>query len=324
MIGVERKRRGYVLIVTLGLLVLAATLMTAVAQTAIRQASAARSAKSELQRRLGVRSIGLFVLPTAEQRLQAAEARLKRPTAILVNRVVLGAQSFVVVTSDEQAKANVSTMLDRANPGAVEAELRRSLSGNAAAELKLRLEPIEPRAPHPQTAPTTQSAFFSTISGFGQMFNRLPVSELMNPRAVEQSPASILTCWGNGAINIRSAPEAAMRLMLAARISPVDIARIIAARDNQLAGKSPAVSQASSVSGATPTAAAAGASAPVDPLRRLLTSAGVAPSAAGQMMLGSSCHSVWIIAQSNGRQWYHLYIRDESDPNKPQTISARW
>src|SRR5256885_4397831 len=53
----KKVRRGYVLIVTLALLVLSATVMVGVARMAIRQTSLARQAQDDLQQHWGVASI---------------------------------------------------------------------------------------------------------------------------------------------------------------------------------------------------------------------------------------------------------------------------
>src|SRR2546427_7366002 len=86
----ESGRRGYVLIVTLALLVLSATVMVGVARMAIRQTSLARQAQDDLQQRWGAGSIRVAVMPFAEQILLTAEASQKRAIPILNTGITLG------------------------------------------------------------------------------------------------------------------------------------------------------------------------------------------------------------------------------------------
>src|SRR5437762_9220133 len=167
----DQHRRGYVLVVTLALLVLSATVMVGVARIAIRQTSLARQAQDDLQQRWGEGSIRVAVMPFAEQILLTAETSQKRAIPILNTDITLGGQSFGVIIADEQAKANVNALLDRANLGVVETRLRAALVGKAAAQVRLRPEPLPPRPRGPATAPTTQPLLAMQISGFGQIFD---------------------------------------------------------------------------------------------------------------------------------------------------------
>src|SRR5690349_12480075 len=78
--GRERRghRRGYVLVMVMGLLVLAATLLVAVSRTAGRAAMTARAAEEELQHRWGVVSCRKAVLPYVETMLTSLEQERRR------------------------------------------------------------------------------------------------------------------------------------------------------------------------------------------------------------------------------------------------------
>src|SRR5437879_12169407 len=81
----DETRGGYVLVVTLGLLILAASVMVAVSRAAMGHSAAARSAAEELRRRWAVVSCRSAVLPYAESILATAEAQ--RRVAMPVGRV---------------------------------------------------------------------------------------------------------------------------------------------------------------------------------------------------------------------------------------------
>src|SRR5262245_42848669 len=128
----DSARPGYILVVTLALLVLSATVMVSVGRLALRETLRARSEAGDLQRRWGSASIRVAVLPFAERILLTAEAAQKRPMPQLAERINLGGQSFDIIIGDEQAKANVNAMLDRATSVTqVDARLREALIGKA-------------------------------------------------------------------------------------------------------------------------------------------------------------------------------------------------
>src|SRR5438874_6965539 len=160
--SIRRQHRGYVLVVTLALLVLCATLTAATARMAMRRALAARLAESELQHRWGMASCRAALLPHAEQILTAAELRLHRPhrpLAVYSTRVQLGRQRFDLILGDEQAKANVNALLERDGRENAQTRLRQALSGTGlAAKLLLRPDPaISVAATQPTTAPANVS-----------------------------------------------------------------------------------------------------------------------------------------------------------------------
>src|SRR5437868_13748710 len=106
-----QNRPAFVLVAVLGLLVLSATLLVAVSRAAPRSALAARSAEEALQRRWGAVTCRNAVLPYADQMLTALEQERRRPTAKFETSIRLGNMTFDLVVADEQAKANVNTML---------------------------------------------------------------------------------------------------------------------------------------------------------------------------------------------------------------------
>ena len=88
------RSRGYVLVMTLALLVLCATMLVTVSRASMRHALAARSAQEDLQRRWGALSCRKAVLQNAEALLSAAEARHKKPIPVLATAVRLGDVEF--------------------------------------------------------------------------------------------------------------------------------------------------------------------------------------------------------------------------------------
>jgi hypothetical protein len=363
-----RPRRGYVLIVTLAVLTLAAASMVAVGRASITRAADARAAQDELQRRWGVISTQKAVLPFAEEVLQRLEIVQRRALPSYRTSIVLGRQTFNVVVGDEQAKANVNQLLDQLDARRTEDRLRQSLGGIARSSVKLRAEPLptdsspgaparrsvarplRPQRTAPQTQPQTADAATSQpaaaapavprrVSGYGQIFGG-PSGEVLPPQQLigmpgvttagttSRGPADVVTCWGNGAINLRRATPAAMRL--GTSLAMVQISRLLDARDAWLRGEK--IASVPIAAGPSRNAASPGPAAPAQPrsvVARLLGAAGVQLGGADQQPTAalvdqSTCHSVWIIADDGRRLWYHLFVDDQTDAQHPQLDAASW
>jgi hypothetical protein len=200
----RRRRRGYVLVVTLGLLVLAATLMVSVGRASLRRAAAAREAADDLQRRWGATSCRLAVMPAIESVLVDQERKVGRPVALHRARLRLGGQTFDVVLADEQAKANVNALLDEADRARVETRLREAMTGSGMGQL-VRVRPDPSVVPigagvsgGASTAPATQPLLAHRVTGLGQVFDNVPPERLIGA-------SELITCWGSGRVNVRRA-----------------------------------------------------------------------------------------------------------------------
>src|SRR5215203_6677879 len=107
-----KKRRGYILLTTLALLVLSSTLLVTLARSSIQRSLEARQSTEDLQRRWGQISCQRALLPHAENILINQEKLHRRPFPIYRASVQLGMQQFDLVLADEQSKANVNAVLD--------------------------------------------------------------------------------------------------------------------------------------------------------------------------------------------------------------------
>jgi hypothetical protein len=211
--GRHGRRRGYVLVVTLAVLVLAAGLMVGLGRAAVRHAVRAGEARDDLQRRWGTASCRQAVLPIAERLLAEEERRRGGPVPALTAAVRLGGQRFDLTLADEQAKADVNALLAAAPDRATaENRVRQALTGYGLADrVRLRPDPRPPSAPPPTGDPTAARAATRPsavpqrvavprpITGLGQ------VLDAVGPEPWRKSPAGggpaaidLLTCWGGG------------------------------------------------------------------------------------------------------------------------------
>ena len=208
----------------------------------------------------------------------------------------LGRQRFDLILGDEQAKANVNALLERDGRENAQTRLRQALSGTGlAAKLLLRPDPaISVAASQPTTAPANVSSW---ITGYGQVFDNVSPQALLNSGA-----AALLTCWGTGPVNARRAGESALKLATSPPLTPLDITRLIQARD---ASFQPGQSQG-----------------PITSPQN--SPANSPPTAAGRITTTSACHSLWIIASSDRRSWYHFAVLDDADPQHPREMNFQW
>lgn len=298
----SRHHRGYVLVVTLALLVLAATLMVGVGRASLRRTLAARQAADDLQQRWGVVSCRAAVLPMAENLLVAAEQKVRKPMPVMRASVQLGEQRFDLIISDEQAKANVNVLIEESDAPRATSRILAALSGTGIAN-QLRIRPdARLRLPGVTTSPskttqpaTTASTTPSTapaapqfVTAYGQVFDALAPQKLIGSLAGQLAAADMITCWGNGQINLHRVSERALTLAASPRMTAIEIRRIIEAR-----------------SSAT-------------------TQTAVAPPPGIRAAQTSSCHSIWIISRTKQRDSYDFTVRDESDASHPNDQSFVW
>jgi hypothetical protein len=185
--------RGYVLVMTLLVLVIAAVALSAVTAESHQRAMAARNAQDELQRRWAALSCEQTLLP----RIPAILAKdTDKPRARLVETLELGGQKLHLVLSDEQAKANVNFLA--ANLDAT--TLRETLNGLAGAGVAIDLLPTITRTKDKSGKETATANFAS----YGQVFGDAPPDKLLG------SVTGRLTCWGDTKLNTKAAAPAAV------------------------------------------------------------------------------------------------------------------
>ncbi len=281
--------RGYVLVLTLAVLVLAASALVSAGRLAVGRASAAREAERDLQRRVGVASCRAAILPRAEEILAVHEVLRKSPLVQHRAAVRLGEFTFDLIIADEQAKANVNSLLESAPPDIVENRIREALSGTGLLGT-IVLRPVKLRDR-------------MVVSGMGQIFDQLSPQKLLEPRGGKPAAAELLTCWGSGAINVRRASEAALKLSHCPPWTPLEVTRMIQARREMFDPSAAGVVKPPGPASAAPQPS------PMDALARLLRTAQIRTGPSG-LTVSSNCHSLWIIARDGRRQWYYLAVRD--------------
>lgn len=315
----RRNSRGYILIVTLGALVLAATVMTTLARSAIDRTREARIAADELQRRWGMISCRQAVLPDAETILAFQEAQFHQPCGSHEISFPIGRFRYRLIISDEQAKANVNFILGTADRSLAEDRIRRAMPSTGS-HASIRLRPANVPSLAAMPASSTQPSA-SRITGWGQ------ITDASNAANLIVGPAHLLTCWGDGRINIQRAGADAISLAAPALLQ-ADIQRLIKTRAQKMKpqGGAAVATLGSNLPGSNLAAKLSASNLPQtgDALHQILDSAGVDPARASGLTLESHCHSLWIITDDGRRVWYDLAVRDDSDPDVPMVRCFSW
>lgn len=306
-----RRRRGYILVVTLGLLVLAATLLVSIGRAAVDHALAARRQEAELQQRWAVISARMAILTNADETLARLEQDLHRPLPEYRASIQLNGQRLDLMLSDEQAKANVNALIFSAGKGSAETRIRNALLGSGLTNA-VRLRPAEPPLISANNNPLW-------IGGFGQILDNVAPAQLIDTPGT--SPAATLTCWGSGAMNLMRASRASLQLFAGPAMNDLTIARLIKERDAAFAPLDVARSNFKPRAGDEKPIAKSS-----DAVTSLLNRAKVDPRVRNQVgfVSGSQCHSLWVISHDNERTRHYLFVSDQSDDFSRQIRAFEW
>jgi type II secretory pathway component PulK len=278
-----RNRRGYVLLLVLFVVALAATAMASVCRMSLEKAVHAGRTEADLRRRWAVISCRAVLLPKAE----AIIAKSKEPGGQVQREVQLNGRPLTLVFADEQAKANVNLLYAQGGLSGAEREVRAIVAA-AGAPVTVELRPIPGRGKLFGTADAKDDdppAFES----FGQVFSRAEPRTLLAARGAAPPVVAALTCWGDGSLNLRRASAEAVRAVLSRRLAAGEITRLLEMRGKNANMESSDLLDALGLSEARRDA--------VDDLL------------AGE----SACHSLWIVSATGERSWYDLAISDGGD-----------
>jgi hypothetical protein len=310
---VRRQARGFVLVVVLGLLVLAATLLVAIGRASVSHSLAARLEQAELQQRWGAVSCRNAILPAASDIIAIQERLRGKPIPVLRTSVELSGLRYTLIISDEQAKANINALLERVERSGVEGRVRDAVAGSGLGNsILLHPEPLPPRDPRPASRPNEVLGPPQWITGFGQVFADVSPARLLS--GTTSIPIEQLTCWGSGAINLMRVSEPALHLACSPQLTSLEAGRLIDARNAAFAPQTKKRLLSADVAANSDAATALLAQAHVDPkVRRTVA-----------FTTNSTCFSLWIVTQNGRRASYRLFVSDQSNPQHPHEDSFAW
>lgn len=289
--------RGFILIVVLLVLTLAATVLSATASYSSRQALAASRAVEALQLRWGQRSCAEAFLGDAERLIKQQAAYGAGPASSARFELELAGAKYRLILSDEQSKVNVNLLASRVSKEVLAARIR-ALGALKHAPLNILLRPDQPAAsrstarratrfrrlpvPRASERPEPMTVIYSSLDQIYQYDHprqlvALEYGEVANDR---------ITCWGDGRINFKRAEGEVLHEALKGAGDATMVDKIIAFRSEHpdgtlgelLAALKPARAQAAR-------------------LRETLTDA-------------STCHGLWIVVEGSTRSWYRFHVID--------------
>jgi len=293
-----RPRRGFVLLLVLVMIALAALLTASVARRSLVLAVDGAKAQEDLQRRWGAISCRQAVLQRAEILFRKRELgqRPDRPLPPqMTTSILLGNVRFDLLLCDEQAKLNLNTVFAKREARGVEQTLFET-SGSATYALVTEL------CPHPDAAPNLPypPAFDSWGQVFSYQLSHDPSGEQSLPRGIAEATAAV-TCWGDGRLSIRRADPTTLRMACELLVSAETARQVVETRaknpdwnlENLLAGIDLRRKEQQDLS-------------------RWLTDR-------------STCHALWIIMGEGSRQWAQLDVSQSAGQgDRPQITTFYW
>ena len=296
----DHRQRGYVLLMVLLLLALAAVALAGICRTTLRRSTAAAVAMADLQHRWGAVTAQYTLLDDAANVLDRAEGSGGPPLVTLHATFDLGRVRFDVDLCDEQAKANVNGLLAwrPQQAAALVAGLAKAGGGRLAPRLPAVAKPLHAISTSTDDAPPTDTGRPPPVVGsLTDVFPGAGWADLW-PSAAGNVSAN-LTAFGDGRVNPRRA-SAAVLSAVCGLTGPqaAELSRLGRAAGN--------------------TFDAAGAAAAVG------ATADVAAVAGGRVVDGSFTQSVWVVATDGRRTWRTWAVRDGTDGEHPRTFAGQW
>jgi type II secretory pathway component PulK len=289
----RRRQSGFALLMVLVLVALAGVALAGLARRSLSGALESKTAVEAMQRRWAVRSARHTLLGRAERILDTAERGVddrgepaeqyqNDPMPELRVECELAGAAYELVITDEQSKLNVNTALADAEPS----QVRASVTALSPVKLSRRGEPGVRLRPLAHAEPLKEAGLhLPMIRAYGQLFENVPPGRLVG-RDRASAFAGRITCWGDGRVNIRRAPEAVIRRACGEQVSAVALNLLLRQRDR------------------TPYAS----------LKQMLDEADqIDAEQRGRIQQhltdASTSHGLWVIARGEQRDRHHLAIR---------------
>lgn len=303
MTGIRRRQRGFALLLTLVLLMIAAVALARVARQSAGEAIQVKAQTEDLQRRWAMTSCRATLLPRAQGLLMAGAQGEKLGPGVRVRpgelrlSCELSGLAYDLVLTDEQTKYNPTAMgALRLGEDKLVTELQlraavRDLSGMSGEQIatSVRLRPlIGIDAQGNEIAPDKRRAT-SELPGlyvsYGQLFNQVPPDALVGTYD-RPGIASRLTCWGDGRLNLAHTSSDVMKRVLGPVLSGEGVQQLLIARS-----ESPEVDAKKWIEAAVA----------ATPEERMLAQALATER--------SNAQGLWVIGRGQTRSWYSLSVR---------------
>ena len=221
-----RSSHGYVLVMTLVLVVMAGSVLTVMAKRNIFDASDVLQAQSQLQTRWAAYSLSRAILPNADQFfetvLEQQDEKPKEPLTKVSFELSINQALCFITLMDEQAKANINHLLKTKGNPTQTALAIRSLGD----QFKIQDMPVLQIKPYTWMELPT----LAPLHTWDQVLEKVEPDKLYAIEENTKAIGDIITCWGDGKLNFHNAPIQVIQTVCHPLINRVQIAKLIAAR----------------------------------------------------------------------------------------------
>ncbi len=217
-----QRRRGFVLMLTLAMIVIAVTLTARTANRSLTRTLESLDAESQLQDRWSRLSLQQAVLSHADHIFTSAESdqRDTQPAIWHDAEITLTGTTYRLRLSDENAKINLNTVMRTQPLDALDQLIGQSTSRS------LRREKRSPSSTEPVNTPP------APLESWGQVFSSSSPSTLLNA-------TTKITLWGNGRLNIHRATDQSIRQLLEPLTTPTEVDALLRQRRESTATSGP-------------------------------------------------------------------------------------
>lgn len=215
--GRRRARRGFVLLMSLVLILLVGVLLVGLARHSLLLSTESQEAAADLQRRWGVVYLSRALLSDPAARIAAGRGDSPvRPQWLPICAVVrLGGLTFRITLDDENRKLNLNRLR---STGGTPQLLRLVHPFAGAARVELRPLPASPLGVRP-------------FDSWGQVVDFVPADDASQHYDQLQALSRRMTCWGSAKVNLRHCDDEVLRTVGTLAAGPVAGHRLVALRD---------------------------------------------------------------------------------------------
>lgn len=218
--------RGYVLVMTLVLVVMAGSVLAVMARRSMFDASDTLHAQERLQQKWSVYSLSRSILPQAgkvmDEVIKQFAEKPNDPTTRVQFDLTMGQNTWTIVLSDEQAKANLNQLLKTKGNSSETSQAIRSLAE------KLKVSDLPTLQVKPFDWKDTNAV--QSIHTWDQVVEEVLPEKLYATESDNIALADMLTCWGDGKLNLRNTPGPVMEIMCLPLLGRGQIEKIISER----------------------------------------------------------------------------------------------
>lgn len=294
----QGEKRGYILVMVVVMLAIAGLALGHVSQQSLSLAVDAARRADEMQCRWGFYSIERSILPRRSELLQPppdqnAPENTPPPSPLtkLDARIRLGEFFFELRLADESAKVNVNSLFqdrDMAKTQHAVQQLVHARRGRSRVSLRPNRRAAA-RVSHQEPFEMLDQVFAEpTKQEIGGIFRDMIVS------------SELLTCWGDGRLNVRVASKEALEQVCRLALDDKEAGEVVAARLQR-----PHLS-------------------PGELLASVKLADRKREETAALLTDRSNCYSLWIIASCKQRVWTQCFISEPAGQTSDRVLSFSW